>query len=124
MAKQEAKPFDITERTFLFAVDIVRLCLTLDDIPGIRRTLSHQLGRSGTSIGANVEEAQAAQSRADFVSKCTIALKEARETRYWLRLVTATKLIPEVLTAAAVLECTELTRILGAIVSRSGRRFP
>ncbi|MGC2692532.1 MAG: four helix bundle protein, partial [Desulfobaccales bacterium] len=49
--------------------------------------MGRQLLRSGTSIGANIEEAQAGQSRADFISKCAIALKETRETRYWLRLL-------------------------------------
>jgi four helix bundle protein len=52
--------------------------------------LVRQLIRSGTSVGANVEEAQAAQSRADFIHKIEIALKELRETRYWLRLLVAT----------------------------------
>ena len=55
--------------------------------PGSWRTLANQILRSGTSIGANVEEAQAGQSKADFISKYAIALKEARETKYWLKLV-------------------------------------
>ena len=78
------KALDITERTFEFAVQVVKLCQVLDEQPGAGRTLSRQLIRSGTSIGANVEEAQSGQSRADFISKLQIALKEARETRYWL----------------------------------------
>jgi four helix bundle protein len=77
---------DIESRTFDFALAIVTLCQALDAQPGVGRTLSRQLLRSGTSIGANVEEAQAGQSRADFISKNGIALKEARETHYWLRL--------------------------------------
>ena len=82
-----SRPWDIGQRTFAFAVQIVRFCRDLEGRSEIARTLSRQLLRSGTSIGANVEEAQAGQSRADFVSKYSIALKEARETIYWLRLV-------------------------------------
>ncbi|WP_339373684.1 MULTISPECIES: four helix bundle protein [unclassified Anabaena] len=85
----------ITDRTFEFAIRIINLCKVLDESPGVVRTISKQLLRSGTSIGANVEESQAAQSTADFVNKLEIALKEGRETRYWLRLLIATELIPE-----------------------------
>ena len=69
---------DIRERAFKFAVRIIKLCQHLDKKPGAPRTLSSQLLRAGTSVGANVEEAQAGQSRADFISKNAIALKEAR----------------------------------------------
>ena len=87
--KEAGPPRDIKERTFSFALEIVRLCRSLDSRPGSFRTLIQQLLRSGTSVGANVEEAQAGQSRADFISKYSIALKEARETLYWLRLLDA-----------------------------------
>jgi len=86
---------DLPERTFNVARRVVNLCQMLDQTPGISRTLANQLLRSGTSIGANVEEAQAGQSRADFINKLFIACQEARETHYWLRLVAATELIPE-----------------------------
>jgi len=75
---------DICERTFDFAVRIVRLCRFLDEQPGVGRTLAGQLLCNGTSIGASVEEAQGRQSKADFLSKISIACKEARETLYWL----------------------------------------
>jgi four helix bundle protein len=81
---------DIQERTFRFACQIVRLHRELVSHTDVSRNLARQLLRSGTSIGANMEEAEAAMSRADFVCKCRIALKEARETRYWLRLLDAT----------------------------------
>lgn len=84
---------DIRERTFDFSLRIIRLCQQLEEQPGVARTLSRQLLRSGTSIGANVEEAQAGQSKLDFISKNAIALKEARETIHWLRLLTASKII-------------------------------
>ncbi len=75
----------IDERTFEFALLIVELYRHL--IGKNEYVLSKQLLKSGTSIGANVHEAQAAQSRKDFISKMTIASKEARETDYWLRLL-------------------------------------
>ena len=73
---------DLPERTMKFSVRIIKLCRTLDDAGSTQRTLAKQLLRSGTSIGANVEEAVAAQSKPDFISKYNIALKEARETHY------------------------------------------
>jgi len=82
-----SQPVDICERTFAFAVRIVKLCRYLERQSWVDRQLVIQLLKAGTSIGANVEEAQAGQSRADFTSKNSIALKEARETIYWLRLL-------------------------------------
>lgn len=67
---------DLPERTFAFALRVVKLCKHLDEAPGVARTMSRQLLRSGTSIGANVEEGQGGQSRADFISKYSIACKE------------------------------------------------
>ena len=110
---------DIQERTFAFAVRIVKLCQHLDVRPDYGRTtgvITRQLIRAGTSIGANVEEAQAGQSKADFISKYAIALKEARETLYWLRLLTATNLLPAERLTELQTECDELTRIIGAII--------
>ncbi len=107
---------EIQTRTFEFAIRIVNLCRHLDEMPGVGRTLGRQLLRAGTSIGANVEEAQAGQSRADFVSKIAIALKEARETHYWLRILTASKIFPPERLADLQAEVEELTRVLGAII--------
>lgn len=73
--------YDLPKRTFEFARRIVNLCQLLDQTPGASRTLANQLLRAGTSIGANTEEAQAGQSRADFLGKISIACKEARETQ-------------------------------------------
>ncbi|MDJ0795525.1 MAG: four helix bundle protein [Calothrix sp. MO_167.B12] len=77
----------IQERTLTFAVRIVKLCRFLDEKGGVEKILSSQLIRSGTSIGANVREAQSAQSDKDFLHKMEISLKEARETEYWLILL-------------------------------------
>jgi four helix bundle protein len=83
MQNEEADaPRDIVVRTFEFGVRIVKLCGLLMEKPGVGRVLGQQLLRAGTSIGANVEEAQAGQSRADFITKMTIAQKEAREALY------------------------------------------
>ncbi len=109
---------DLPERAFDFAKRIVALCVSLDERPGVGRTLARQLLRSGTSVGANVEEGQAAQSEADFLSKYSIACKEARETHYWLRLLIAADLVPEPRLAALVGECDELVAILTAIVKK------
>ncbi len=107
---------DIRERTFDFAVRIVKLCQHLDEKPGVGRTLGKQLLRSGTSIGANIEEAQAGQSKPDFISKNAIALKEARETLYWLRLLTAAKVLPPEHLSELQIEVEELTRINASII--------
>lgn len=110
---------DICGRTFAFATSIVGLCRELEKRSGVSRTLCNQLLRSGTSIGANVEEAQSGQSRADFVSKMQIACKEARETHYWLRLLTAAQIVPESDLAALVQEANEIVAILTAIIKNT-----
>jgi four helix bundle protein len=81
------RPYDIKERTLLFATEIVNFSKRVMTPAAVVRELSRQLLRSGTSIGANLEEADAAQSKADFRAKVSISRKEARETRYWLRLL-------------------------------------
>jgi four helix bundle protein len=107
---------DLPERTFEFAKQIVRLCRQLDKTAGAPRTLANQLLKSGTSIGANVEEGQASQSEADFVSKYSIACKEARETHYWLRLISAAELLDATRIKPRIDECNELVAILTSII--------
>ncbi|KAB8334221.1 four helix bundle protein [Scytonema tolypothrichoides VB-61278] len=109
----------ITDRTFEFAVRIVKLCQVLNENSGVGQTLSKQLIKSGTSIGANVEESQSAQSTADFINKLEIALKEAKETRYWLRLLIATELMPESRLLSILGEINEIIRIIAAIVVKT-----
>ncbi len=75
----------IKEKSYSFALQVIELYKEL--MKQNEYVLSRQLLKSGTSIGANVEEALAGQSRADFLSKMSIASKEARETKYWLRLL-------------------------------------
>lgn len=109
---------DIPERTFEFARRIVKLCQALDEKPGVPRTMANQLLRSGTSIGANVEEGQASQSEADFISKYSIACKKARETHYWLRLLAATEVIAAERLTDLEEECNELVAILTTIIKK------
>jgi four helix bundle protein len=84
---------EIRERVFRFACGVIALQDVLARRGAGAREMSRQLMRAATSIGANLEEADAGQSRADFLSKCTISLKEAREAYYWLRLLRATNKI-------------------------------
>ncbi|MEH1782054.1 four helix bundle protein [Nostoc sp.] len=109
----------ITDRTFEFSVRIINLCQVLNESSGVGRTLSQQLLKSGTSIGANVEESQSAQSTADFVHKLEIALKEGRETKYWLRLLIASELISEDRLLPILGEINELIQIIAAIVVKT-----
>jgi four helix bundle protein len=121
---QKEKPRDIKERTFLFALEIVRLCQKLEKQSDVYRTLGRQLLRSGTSIGANTEEAQAGQSRADFISKYAIALKEARETVYWLRLMKETVSAKDIEVERLIREAEEISKIIGSIIvnTKKGKR--
>lgn len=110
---------DICERTFAFAVQVVALCQELDEKSGVSRTLAHQLLKAGTSIGANVEEAQGGQSKPDFIAKLSIACKEARETHYWLRLLDASGAVPRFPLAPMIDESNQLVAILTTIVKKS-----
>jgi len=112
-------PQDIKERRFEFAVRIVRLCLELEKTPGVSRTLANQILRSGTSIGANIEEANGSQSKADFTAKMYISCKEARETHYWLRLFARTEILPQTRLETILDEANQLIAILTAIVKKS-----
>jgi four helix bundle protein len=116
------KPMDIRERTFQFSIDIIR---SIEKIPHTRagNAVANQLIRSATSIGANAQEALAASSKADFIYKTNIALREARETLYWIRLLKESKLVIDKEYEIFLQESDEITRILGAIVSTArGKR--
>ncbi len=114
-------PADIRERTFTFALRVIKLCQTLEGTSGVQRTLSKQLLRSATSIGANVEEAHGSQSKADFTAKLAIACKEARETHYWLRLIATAELLPASRLHDLTDEANQLIAILTAIVKKCRR---
>jgi four helix bundle protein len=116
-----AKPQDIVARTFQFALRIIELANQLDDGRGSTRVLAKQILRSGTSIGANIEEAQAAESKADFTHKYNIALKEARETKYWLRLISASNGSINTDLDSLIKESDEICRIIAQIVINARR---
>ena len=105
----------IEEKSFQFAVRVVKLCRYLCDEKK-EFILSKQLLRAGTSIGANIAESQQAQSRPDFISKLCIALKEASETNYWLRLLRATDYLSETEYRTMIVQCKELERLLTSIL--------
>ena len=108
----------IEDKSFDFAVRIVKLNKYLNEQKK-EFVLSKQLLRSGTSIGANIAEAQQAQSNADFLSKMNISLKEAAETKYWIRLLKATDYLTESETQSILSECIEIEKLLYSIVRTS-----
>jgi four helix bundle protein len=115
---------EILARTFRFAVEVTRLGVELDLAGGMGRVLAAQLVRAATSVGSMIEEAQAAESRPDFISKMSIGLKEARETHYRLRILAEAGLKPSTRVTALIAEADELRRILAAIIrsARNGRQ--
>ena len=106
---------NVEQKSFLFSVRIVKLARYLQEEKR-EYILSKQLIRSGTSIGANIVESQQAQSRADFISKLSIALKEACETNYWLRLLQATDYLSEPEFSSIIADCRELEKMLTSII--------
>lgn len=102
-----------------FAVFIVNTC---DGIKG-KSALTNQLLRSGTSIGANIHEANYAQSKADFVSKLQIALKECYESEYWLELFSKTHIIPSDMYAKAKNDCGKIRRMLISSINTTKEKY-
>ena len=115
-----AKPFDIRERLVVFACEIVQAAQFLHTRGPIGRSLSYQLLAAGTSVGANVQEADGASSRLDFVAKLRIALKEAKETWFRLRVCRQCELL-DARFDSLVKESEEIVRILSAIVHKTLR---
>ena len=108
----------IETKSFDFAVRIVNLYKFLNEQKK-EYTLSKQLLRSGTSIGANVTEAQQAQSRPDFISKLSIALKETSESKYFIRLLQATDYLTEAQAKSILSDCVEIEKLLVSIIKTS-----
>lgn len=112
----------LRDKSFAFALRIVKLnhylvveCREYD--------LAKQIIRSGTSIGANIEEAAHAQSKTDFVHKLSIAQKEACETNYWLRLLKESLILRPKLADHLISDCVELQRILAASIKTAKRNL-
>lgn len=105
----------IQQKSFAFAIRVVNAYKYLTEHKK-EFVLSKQLLRSGTSIGANVEEATGGQSKKDFIAKISISYKEARETKYWLNLLTATDYLDEKLSKSLLDDAEELCKILSSIL--------
>lgn len=111
---------DLRQRTMAFSleiIDLVRMIRLRRDSVGV--DLSRQLLNAGTSVGANIAEADGAQSRADFAAKCVISLKEGYETRYWLHLLHGAGLLTNDQHQRLVGELTEIIAILNTVITRT-----
>lgn len=105
----------VLKKSYAFALSTVKFCNELQKKEK-EYILSRQLLRSATSIGSNLEEAQGAISKSEFISKTQISLKEAIESHYWLRLLRDSKIADSTTIALMIPECTELISILKAIL--------
>ena len=103
----------LADLSMLFAVNALEVANMIDG----HYSLKNQFERSATSIGANIREANYAQSRADFISKLQIALKECYETEYWLELFVKAKIIDEIKVRKLAHDCGEIRRILVASIN-------
>ena len=113
----------ILKKSFAFAIRTVNVYKFLTDQKK-EFVLSKQLLRSGTSIGANMEEATGGQSKKDFIAKASIAYKEARETMYWIKLLIATEYLEEKTAKSLLDDAEELCKILSSILISSKRENP
>ena len=102
-----------------FAVKIVKMT---DEMQG-KAVLKNQILKSGTSIGANIHEANYAQSKADFVSKLQIALKECYETEYWLKLFSKTDIINEQVCSELKNDCGKIRRVLISSINTTKEKY-
>ncbi|WP_329804521.1 four helix bundle protein [Flavobacterium facile] len=111
---------DLLDRTFNFAVAVLKFLRTIESLPE-SNLIRYQLGKSCTSVGANYEESQAGSSKADFLNKVKISLREARESNYWLRIIKALIEKENIELNNLLKESQELKNILGAIVNNSNK---
>jgi four helix bundle protein len=116
-------PEELSDRLWKFAARVGKV---VDALPNNRlgRHVAGQLVRCGTSAPPNYDEACAAESRADFAHKISIALKEMRESRGWLRFIAIAELLSEKKFSAIIVESEELAKILGKSVVTAKKRFP
>jgi len=110
----------LLDKSFSFAIRIVNLykflCMNKKEF-----ILSKQILRSGTSVGANIEEANGAISKSDFSSKISVAHKESRETKYWLKLLFETGYLNKKSFESLTLDCDELSRLTFSVLKTTGR---
>jgi four helix bundle protein len=112
---------EIRVRTFEFACQVVEFCKKLYWQGGVARQMTSQLIRCSTSVAASLEEARGAESRRDFISKCSIGLKEARESHVRLRVCHRTSLGPRKPAELLIDEARQIASVIGAIVRNSRR---
>ncbi len=117
---QTDKPNVIVDLSFKFALQIIEYTEVLNEQK--KFTIAKQLGRSGISIGANIREAQNAESLKDFIHKMKIAAKEADETEYYLLLAEHSKHYPN--PGELLVKCTEISKVLSKIISSSKSKLP
>ncbi len=120
MEKEIIMKRDLQDRLFNFAVKVLKFLVNLPNTPEYK-TIRYQLSKSATSSGANYEESQAGSSKPDFTNKVRIALREMRESNYWLRLIKETNnnLADSKELKFLIEESEELKKILGSIVTKS-----
>ena len=116
------KENDLLKRTFNFGISCLKFLRKLESNPE-NNLIRFQLGKSCTSIGANYEKSQAGSSKADFTNKVKIALREARETNYWLRILKELNDNNDESLESLIKESQELKNILGAIVVKSNNKY-
>ena len=109
---------DITERTVAYSIRVIKLYRQIAK-DNVGRVIGKQILRSATSIGANVHEAQGAQSKADFIAKMSIAHKEAYETSYWIRIISEAGLVKPDKLSALEDETVQIVKILSSILITS-----
>src|SRR5688572_17348101 len=115
------KPSTLRDKSIAFAIRIVKLCQRLQSEKEF--VLSKQILSAGTSIAANDHEAQFAQSKADFISKLSIALKEASETQYWLLLLSKSDYITPTEYESLQADCSELKAMLISSIKTAKRNM-
>jgi len=123
MSEMSKKNNPVQEKSYAFALKIIKLYRFLSEEKK-EYVLSKQVLRSGTSIGANVEEAIGGQSNKDFAAKIGIAYKEARETHYWIRLLRDSDYLESKPASVILADCSELIRILGSIQMTMRKKRP
>lgn len=115
---QEDERVEIVSRTYAFGLRVLKFCQFLFSQKGVERPLTDQLLRSGTAVGALVEEAQSAESRADFRHKMSVSAKESRESVYWLRLIRDAGIVDGEKVDPLISEGIEIRNVLRAIVKK------
>lgn len=111
----------LLNKSFIFAARSVKLYKLLGNRDSLCSPIYRQFLRSSTSIGANSNEAQSASSRKDFINKLNIALKESRETEYWIRLLKETEILTTIEYQSILNDCQELIKLLTSIIISTKR---